>query len=45
MVDIVVSHQARPLKERLVVSLLHTLVLPSPEAYRPLLRRLAALGE
>ena len=44
VVDIVVSHQARPLKERLVGALLSALVLPAPEAYRPLLRRLAALG-
>lgn len=44
VVDIVVSHQALPAKLVLVEQLLNALVLPSPEHYRPLLRRLAVLG-
>jgi acetyl-CoA carboxylase/biotin carboxylase 1 len=44
VVDIVVSHQAVPLKAALVARLMAALVLPAPEHYRPLLRRLAALG-
>ena len=43
VVDIVVSHQAMPLKCRLVVQLLYAVVAPTPEQYRPLLRRLAGL--
>ena len=44
VVDIVVSHQAVALKAALVARLMAALVLPAPEHYRPLLRRLAALG-
>ena len=44
VVDIVVSHQAVVLKAALVARLMAALVLPAPEHYRPLLRRLAALG-
>ena len=43
VVDIVVSHQALQLKCGLVVKLLYVLVAPTPEHYRPLLRRLAGL--
>ena len=43
--DIVVSHHAAPLKAQLVGQILSALVLPAPESYRPLLRRLASLGE
>lgn len=44
VVDIVVSHQGVATKTQLVSQLMSTLVLPAPEHYRPLLRRLAALG-
>lgn len=44
VVDIVVSHQGVATKSQLVSQLMSTLVLPAPEHYRPLLRRLAALG-
>lgn len=44
VVDIVVSHQGLAIKTQLVSQLMSTLVLPAPEHYRPLLRRLAALG-
>ena len=44
VVDIVVSHHAAPLKAQLVGQILSALVLPAPESYRPLLRRLACLG-
>lgn len=44
VVDIVVSHQGVETKTQLVSQLMSTLVLPAPEHYRPLLRRLAALG-
>ena len=43
VVDTVVSRQALPLKCRLVVQLLYAVVAPTPEQYRPLLRRLAGL--
>ena len=44
VVDIVVSHQGVATKSALVSQLMSALVLPAPEHYRPLLRRLAALG-
>ncbi|CAL8465869.1 g5405 [Coccomyxa elongata] len=44
VVDIVVSHQGVATKTELVSQLMSMLVLPAPEHYRPLLRRLAALG-
>jgi hypothetical protein len=44
VVDIVVSHQGVGTKSALVSQLMSALVLPAPEHYRPLLRRLAALG-
>jgi len=44
VVDIVVSHMGLPRKVRLATALMAALVLPSPEHYRPLLRRVAALG-
>ena len=44
VVDIVVSHMGLPLKVRLASQLMAALVLPSPEHYRPLLRRFAGLG-
>ncbi|KAK9799384.1 hypothetical protein WJX73_008409 [Symbiochloris irregularis] len=44
VMDIVISHQALPRKMDLIGYLLNSLVLPAPELYRPLLRRLAALG-
>lgn len=44
VVDIVVSHQGVATKSQLVNQLMSTLVLPAPEHYRPLLRRLATLG-
>lgn len=40
---IVMAHQAPALKSALVLRLLSALVLPDPEHYRALLRRLAAL--
>lgn len=43
VLDIVVSHQALQLKCGLIVKLLYALVAPTPEHYRPLLRRLAGL--
>jgi len=42
VVDIVVSHQGVATKSALVSQLMSALVLPAPEHYRPLLRRLAA---
>ena len=45
VVDIVVSHQGLPRKMSLVAHLLNVLVLPAPEHYRPLLRRMAVLGK
>ncbi len=45
VVDIVVSHQGVATKTLMVSQLMSSLVLPAPEHYRPLLRRLAALGE
>ncbi|EIE18073.1 hypothetical protein COCSUDRAFT_26470 [Coccomyxa subellipsoidea C-169] len=44
VVDIVVSHQGVATKTQMVSQLMSSLVLPAPEHYRPLLRRLAALG-
>jgi len=44
VVDIVVAHQGLPTKVRLAALLMGALVLPAPQAYRPLLRRMAALG-
>ena len=44
VVDIVVSHQGSAIKVALVSQLMSALVLPSPEQYRPLLRRFATLG-
>ena len=44
VLDIVVSHQGAPLKCALLQRLLSALVLPAPEHYRQLLRRLAALS-
>lgn len=43
VLDIVVSHQALPLKCQLLLKLLLALVAPAPEHYRALLRRLAGL--
>ncbi len=43
VLELVVSHQGRPLKLDLLRRLLATLVLPAPERYRDYLRRLAAL--
>jgi hypothetical protein len=45
VVDIVVSHQGVDIKTQLIGQLMSALVLPAPEHYRPLLRRLAALSE
>lgn len=45
VVDLVISHNGLRLKSALVVRLMAALVLPAPDLYRPLLRRLAALGE
>ena len=45
VVDIVVSHQGIEIKTQLIGQLMSALVLPAPEHYRPLLRRLAALSE
>eukprot|EP00198_Chlamydomonas_reinhardtii_P011967 XP_001701304.1 predicted protein [Chlamydomonas reinhardtii] len=39
-----ISHQGLALKSQLVLGLMARLVLPAPAQYRPLLRRLAALG-
>ena len=44
VVDIVVSHQGIDIKTQLIGQLMSALVLPAPEHYRPLLRRLAALS-
>ncbi len=44
VVDIVVSHQGIEIKTQLIGQLMSALVLPAPEHYRPLLRRLAALS-
>lgn len=43
VLDIVVAHQGAPAAARLVGRLLTALVEPSPEAFRPLLRRIAIL--
>ena len=43
VLDIVVAHQGAPAAARLVGRLLAALVEPSPEAFRPLLRRIAVL--
>ena len=43
VLGIVMAHQAPALKSALVLRLLSALVLPDPEHYRALLRRLAAL--
>lgn len=45
VVDIVVSHQGIEIKTQLIGQLMSALVLPAPEHYRPLLRRLAALSK
>lgn len=45
VVGIVVSHQGVEIKTQLISQLMSALVLPAPELYRPLLRRLAALSE
>lgn len=45
VVDLVLSHNGLRLKSALMVRLMAALVLPAPDPYRPLLRRLAALGE
>ena len=45
VVDIVVSHQGVDIKTALISQLMSALVLPAPEHYRPLLRRLAALSK
>ena len=45
VVGIVVSHQGVEIKTQLIGQLMSALVLPAPELYRPLLRRLAALSE
>lgn len=44
VLDIVLSHQGAPLKSELMQRLMSALVLPAPEHYRALLRRLAALS-
>lgn len=44
VLDIVVSHQALPLKCQLLLKLLLALVAPAPEHQRALLRRLAGLS-
>ncbi|KAG2445384.1 hypothetical protein HXX76_000006 [Chlamydomonas incerta] len=44
VLDLVISHQGLALKSQLVLGLMARLVLPAPAQYRPLLRRLAALG-
>lgn len=43
VLDIVIAHQGAPLAARLVSRLLAALVEPTPEDYRHVLRRLAAL--
>lgn len=43
VLNTVVAHQGAPAAAALVGRLLGALVEPSPEAYRPLLRRIAAL--
>ncbi|PRW58200.1 acetyl- carboxylase 1-like isoform A [Chlorella sorokiniana] len=45
VLDIVLSHQGAALKSALLQRLMSALVLPAPEHYRALLRRLAALSE
>jgi hypothetical protein len=45
VLDIVLSHQGAPLKSALMQRLMSALVLPAPEHYRALLRRLAGLAE
>lgn len=44
VLDIVLSHQGAALKSELMQRLMSALVLPAPEHYRALLRRLAALS-
>ena len=44
VLDIVLSHQGAALKSALLQRLMSALVLPAPEHYRALLRRLAALS-
>ena len=44
VLDIVLSHQGAALKSALMQRLMSALVLPAPEHYRALLRRLAALS-
>ena len=44
VLDIVLSHQGVALKTALMQRLMSALVLPAPEHYRALLRRLAALS-
>lgn len=44
VLDIVLSHQGAALKSALLQRLMSALVVPAPEHYRALLRRLAALS-
>jgi len=43
VLDIVMSHQALKVKGNLICGLLSAAIMPSPQKYRPYLRRLAAL--
>jgi acetyl-CoA carboxylase/biotin carboxylase 1 len=45
VVDVVLSHNGLVLKSQLILRVMGALVLPAPDVYRPLLRRLAALAE
>ncbi|KAL4525084.1 hypothetical protein Ndes2526A_g07171 [Nannochloris sp. 'desiccata'] len=45
VVDVVLSHNGLVLKSQLILRIMGALVLPAPDVYRPLLRRLAALAE
>ena len=45
MADIVLSHKGIKHKIKLACQIISEVVLPAPEHFRPLLRRLAALGE
>ena len=45
VVDLVVAHNGLAVKSQLVLRLLDALVLPAPDLYRPVLRRLASLSE
>eukprot|EP00887_Chlorella_sp_A99_P005434 scaffold1.g5434.t1 len=45
VLDLVLAHQSQELKSALLQRLLAALVLPAPQHYRRLLRRLAALSE